>query len=69
VKNCSFHPDFLQLGIQIIDHYKIGEGGRTGRLPRKALVCSCGDGFSIEAPLPGSAWPATLRVHELKNGL
>jgi hypothetical protein len=52
-----------------MDHYEIGEGGRTGRLARKALVCSCGIGFSIEAPLPGDAWLATLRVHALKTGL
>jgi len=46
-----------------------GEGGRTDHLPRKALVCSCGVGFSIEAPLPDGAWLATLRVHALRNGL
>ena len=52
-----------------MDHYKIGEGGRTDRLPRKALICASGVDFPIDAPLPGGTWQATLRVHALRNGL
>jgi hypothetical protein len=33
------------------------------------LVCSCGIGFSVGAPLPGGAQLATLRMHALRNGL
>ena len=55
--------------VHRVDHYEIGEGGRSDRLPRKALVCSCGVGFSVRAPLPGSAWLAVLRWYTLRNGL
>ncbi len=50
-----------------MDHYEIGEGGRSDCLPRKALVYSCDVSFSVGAPLPGCAWLAVLRWHADEN--
>jgi len=39
-----------------MDHYEIGEGGRSDCLPRKAMVCSCGINFSVGAHRPVFGW-------------
>ena len=48
----STSPFSLISPMQRIDHHAAGKGKSPERLSRKTLVCSCGDSFSVGAPLP-----------------